>query len=258
MPLSPDEKEDLKSMLKIAKKRPLNFALCLDNDPAETVLLLHRRKAPEILLRRAQALGDTAKLALGRFSVKGKVVVLECDNDAPANCARQLRLFLREIGASLQVQVTDPSGEHDSVLKADTPTAGDMAATIAPFKKTRTLWAMTRAKMDGEMRKLQTAIFETCGNDPDLKAVVAEASELPARLDIFDDELDQRLEDLIGTPDGSSLDALKAQARATVQEYETALNAPFFAELDTQNGFANVAVAASAKQALAAISKVLT
>jgi hypothetical protein len=187
--------------------------------------------------------------------MEGKTVILDCDNDAPANCARQLRLFLREVGVSVQVQVSDPSGEQDSILRGhDEPLN---AAAIAPYKKTRALWAMTLSKMDSEMKRLETAIIDTCGNDPDLKTVADEASGLSARLSVFDGELDGRLEDLIGTPDGSSLDALKAQARATVQEYETALNDPFFTDIDTNNGFLKISVAASAKQALTAISKVL-
>ena len=255
MPLSEEDKEDLKSMLKIARKKALNFGLCLENDPADTVLLLHRRKAPEILMRRAQAQGDTAKLAMGQFRVEGKVVILDCASEAPANCARSLRLFLREVGASYQVKVNDPTGEQDSALKSNSDEA--LATMVAPFKKTRTIWVMTRTKMQNEIKRLETAIIDTCGNDPELKPVVAEAAELPSRLQVFDGELIKRLDDLIGTPDGSSLDALKAQARATVQEYETALNDPFFAELDKKNGFVNVAVTSSAKQALSAISKVL-
>ena len=255
MPLSPDEIDDLKSDLKKARKKPFNFGLCLESDVDESILLLHRRKAPELLLRRAKAQGDTTKFTMGQLRMEGKVVILECTMDAPANCARQLRLFLRGIGVAVKVEVTDPKGTQDSVLKSiNAPPA---EAAPAPFKKAQLLWATTQTKMKSEIIRLQTAIIETCGTDPDLKTVATEAADLPSRLDVFDGELDKRLGDLVGTTDGSSLDALKAQARATVQEYETALLDPFFAELDTNNGFIKVAVTSSAKQSLTAISKVL-
>lgn len=257
MPLSRDEIDDLKSMLKVARKRELNFGLCLENNVADSVLLLHRRKSPDVLLRRAQAIGDTTKIAMGRLRMEGKTVLLDCDINAPANCARQLRLFLREVGFAAQVKVVDPNGEQDGNLEAIvTPSKPALAAT--PYVKMQALWTAARTKMDAEIKRLEVAIVDTCAADPSLKPIADEAVNLHKRLDVFDGELIKRLSDLNGADDGSTLDALKAQARATVQEYETALNDPFFADLDTKNGFVSIAVTATARKTLSAIFKVLT
>ena len=48
---------ELKKMVKIAKKRDLNFAYCPGNDPAEDVFVLDRKKKPEVMGRVARAEG---------------------------------------------------------------------------------------------------------------------------------------------------------------------------------------------------------
>jgi hypothetical protein len=52
-------------------------------------------------------------------------------------------------------------------------------------------------------------------------------------------------------------EALKAEARTLLSEYSEGLKKPFFMDVDTGNGFANVAVASTARAALAEISRVL-
>ena len=269
MPLSAEEIEDLKKMIKVARKRTLNFGLALNSKPTDCVLLLHRKKNPEILMRRAKAAADSPKVTSGKVSVSGKVMTLNCEVDAPPNCARQMRLYLQELGTPLKVLISDATGTKDSTLKAigakeEKKTAATKkkdaapdAKASAPFVKSRTLWAGTKSKMNSEMQKLQKSIVSTCGKDPDLAPIAKEAANLMKYLDVFDGELDDRLGDLIGTSEGSTMNALKAQARATIQEYETALNTRFFAELDTKNGFEKIAVTSTAKQALTAISKVV-
>lgn len=283
MPMSSSETDDLISMLKVARKQPINFGLCLASDPKQNAMFLHRTKSVDILMKSAKKAAGSSKTTQGTVDVSGKVVTLNCEIDPPAGIERSMKQFLADIGFPSQIVVNlvnapvapaVPDQENTDTAASDTKAAapapaetttdnGDakeaaaLKAKDSRFQKTRTLWATSRTKIESEMKKLESAIKKECAADPELAPIIAELPDVMAKLNVFDGELDKRIADLIGVPEGSSKDSLKAQARATVQEYETALLDPFFVDVDGNNGFTSVAVTGTAKQALKAISKVL-
>lgn len=133
----------------------------------------------------------------------------------------------------------------------------EIPADVVPFQKSRVLWVDSRNKMFAEMKKLENAIVAVCKDDPELQPIAAEVSDLTGRLSVFDDALQDTLDQITNTPAGPAREALKKQALGTLKGYAAALNEDFFKDVDANNGFVNVSVAATARASLASIAKVL-
>ncbi len=431
MPLDTDQLDELKSSIAVARKRDLNFALCLGKKPEGTVILTHRIKGPEILSKQAKKAGETAKLAYGTMRVKGKDMMLTCVDAPPSGSARKTKEFLKKsVGLQMKVKLLgvdgtvleedgdgdedgetaentadaldpniakweklfakyeplvakaassgrgDPSklrsvwnytvgvageGDYAGAIKilpkidqliklAAAPDnaaqesnvskeekawnvqhpqiakllesvkslnpdglakleaawklgnnkagAGDFAGALTVAKalvpklreilktsgettqgtveeateqqaeepakvsmvevrKAMMIWSACRQKMLSEMHKLEKAIVAICKNDEELEDIADEATELVERLDVFDERLQDTLDDMINAQQGPTRDKLKKEAKAQIAEYANHLKHDFFGAVDQQNGFANVAVASSARQSLQAVAAVL-
>lgn len=110
MPMTPDELSELKTLIAAARKKPINFGLCIGKKPDSMILYLHRKKTPEILARLAKKTGDTAKVAMGTVSISGKKMALSLIGDPPSGLAKRTKLFLTSIKMPFQVQLLDASG----------------------------------------------------------------------------------------------------------------------------------------------------
>lgn len=110
MPMSPEDLDEMKSLIAVARKRPLNFAICMGKKPEDTIFMMHRMKAPDVLARLAKKEGDTAKVAFGEVNAKGKKVMLTCLEDIPAGIAKRTKLFLRSVDMPMKVVMLDASG----------------------------------------------------------------------------------------------------------------------------------------------------
>ncbi|MFL4472317.1 hypothetical protein ACERZ8_21425 [Tateyamaria armeniaca] len=100
---------ELKKMVKIAKKRDLNFAYCPGNDPKEDVFVLDRKKKPEVMGRVARAEGTGAKLGLGTARAKGRIMMMTCTREMP-QMAKKLKKFLKFEKIPMNVIIMDKDG----------------------------------------------------------------------------------------------------------------------------------------------------
>ncbi len=496
MPMDEDELAELQSLIQVARKRDVNFAVCMGKKPEGTIFYMHRKKDFGILARLAKKAGETAKLAFGTCSVKGKILKLGCEEDPPTAMARHMKLFLKENGMPFKVAILDRYGEeiessgdedeeeleatgaapgpeedenaaaakkwralvakvdpiyvaamgtnppnrtqleaawvtalekaeaqdfetatkivarilptlqatadtseeaapdpmeaqwiriadeiaklYDAAMKTNPPNrtqleaawamatekaeaedyatamkiverlrpnleavaetaeqeagpggpeaaawasrksvmeelytnamktnppdaskfsaawamatekadGGDYASAtkiadrlepllrtaiaargapgtediptnVVAFQRSRIEWIDTRRTMMSEMKKLEGAISAVCGGNPDLAQIVSQVTSLSERLNAFDTQLEDILEQITVTPEGDARSALKRDAQAKIAEYQNTLNSDFFNDVDTNNGFANVNVASAAKEKLGTISKAL-
>lgn len=134
----------------------------------------------------------------------------------------------------------------------------DVNPEVRPFAEARLNWGRTRATMAAELKKLQNAIVTACDGDDELQAVADGVSELTEYLVRLDERLEDKLDQIVNSEPGPTRDNLKREARQLLSEYETELSNEFFEVVDSENGFANVSVASTAKTALAEISRVLS
>ena len=431
MPLDSDELDELKASIAVAKKRDLNFAVCLGKKPEGTVMLTHRMKGPDILGKQAKRSGETPKVAFGTMRVKGKDMMLTCTDDPPAGAAKKTKDFLsKAVGLKMKVvllsaegevleetadeaddqdqtvetETQDPNAEkwqklfakleplvnkaaasgrgdpsklravwnyavgiaaegdfagaikvlpkvdqliklaaesqpeapsgdmskaekawnisrpqvvklYEAVMKTDPENRSTLQAAwamaqekaegkdfeaaikvtkvlvpklqalqpkpgqggdqtsdtqdpssseepeqkknIVRFQQAMLLWETCRAQMQSEMKKLEQAIVAACKGNDDLDEVADEAQELVERLEVFDERLQDTLNDVMSTDYGPKRDRLKQMAKKQIGEYAAALQDGFFKDVDANNGFVNVAIASTARASLQKIAKEL-
>jgi hypothetical protein len=110
MPMTPEDLEEMKSLIAVARKRPVNFAICMGKKPEDTIFMLHRMKAPDVLARLAKKEGDTAKIAFGEANATGKKLMLTCAEDIPAGIAKRTKTFLRLVEMPMKITMLDANG----------------------------------------------------------------------------------------------------------------------------------------------------
>lgn len=428
MAMTQEAMAELDKLIKKTRQKPLPYGLCLGKKPEDNVMCLDLLKTGEVLMRRAKADGDTAKVTFGEAFLEGKVLTLSVHGKMLPGLAKNMKKFMQSTGKKLKVVILGPNGEileqveeddegNDDVISTsveenpepevatpeeqvdplaadwkavqakltnpvqvfsngDDPRAAEVAkawqgalaaaesgnfkvamavatklapiVTAAPtasetqeddpyqaqwekafgplsalyekamknnpenasqlraawamagekadagdyqtamtviarlkprldeaaaatasgqeaevpkdvvaFQKSRILWAGTRNKMISEMAKLEAAIAQQCAGDEALQEVVNEVGSLTKRLEVFDANLEDILDQITNTPEGDARTKLKKEAEAAIQQYQNHLDDPFFADVDNNNGFANVSVAASAIKSLDSIAKVL-
>ncbi|MCB1888754.1 MAG: hypothetical protein KDH20_14195, partial [Rhodocyclaceae bacterium] len=101
----------LKKKISKAKKKPVNFAFVPGKKPADSVLMLHKKKNASLLGKEARAEGDSNKFAFGSLFVRGKVAELTCGRHF-GQLAKQCKIFLRVNKVMLNVVVMDENGQE--------------------------------------------------------------------------------------------------------------------------------------------------
>ena len=132
MPMTPKELAELSTLIAAARKKPINYGLCIGKKPDSTILYLHRKKSPEILMRLAKKAGDTAKVAMGTVSVSGKKMIFSVMGDAPSGMDKRVKLFLTANKTPFVVEVLEESGEDGGAASAPVSGEGALAASPAP------------------------------------------------------------------------------------------------------------------------------
>ena len=154
---------DLEALLKALRTRPFNFAMLIGD--GGIVLRTHRRRGTDILIREARRDGGKKRGAWGVMTREGRVIVLTCENEPPKQLARIARLYFRQQGHPLKVEIRNATGE---VLDADGDDAPVETATLPDDEE------------DGEARRLKAAFGALQGDFR--SAASTAASPLRARL----------------------------------------------------------------------------
>lgn len=107
---------EIKSSVAVSRKRDLNFALCYGKKPEDMVLVFHRQKNPEVLMRQAKKDGETNKVAYGTIRTKGKVMSMTLEDEAPPGLILQGKRYFSSIGLNMKLKLLAQDG---TVLEAD-------------------------------------------------------------------------------------------------------------------------------------------
>lgn len=163
-------------------------------------------------------------------------------------------------------------GQHDKAMQAlpriaalldtvpaDGKTAfeAEIAPEVRPFAQARLRWAGARGTMMSEVQKLAAAIQAGAAEDDLLEVAAANVGVLTQNVARLDERLEDKLDDIVNAAAGGDRDRLKGEARALIGEYQQELGTPFFRDIDGASGFGSVAVASTARAALADIARVL-
>lgn len=128
MSLDLSSPEEVRSLLKAARKRPLNFGLCLGKKPEGLLFVMHRTKPGKALAIAAKKEGETPKIAFGSVWVDGKEMNLKCESKVLPMLAKTVRKYLRSISLSLKVIIQDETGQVVESFGDEDEADGDTAA----------------------------------------------------------------------------------------------------------------------------------
>ncbi|GAA6178445.1 hypothetical protein [Sulfitobacter pacificus] len=110
----PMKTEELKKMVMMGKKRPMNFAYN-PGPKDEDLMIIDRIKQPDVLGRIAKKEGKGTKVAAGTFELEGKKFSIKVAKELPG-LAKKLRKYLKKLDFSFSIEVLDLDG---AVLEAD-------------------------------------------------------------------------------------------------------------------------------------------
>lgn len=102
------EGAELKTLVKLGKKRSLSFGFC-PGGKSDHTLLIDRRKSPEMLGKLARQEGSSPKVAFGTFEVKGRTMEMTCGRTVP-QMAKVLKKYLKSQKITINVVVLDAEG----------------------------------------------------------------------------------------------------------------------------------------------------
>lgn len=109
--LSEDDVKELRKLVALSRRQPVNFGFCLGKKAPEDVLLLHKIKSPKMLGRAAKEAGTSPKILFGTFATDEKIVTLTSEVPPITGVARRIRLLLRQAKLNLTIRLLGPDGE---------------------------------------------------------------------------------------------------------------------------------------------------
>ncbi len=236
MPMTPSELAELTPLIAAARKKPINFGLCIGKKPDTTIFFLHRKKSPEILARLAKKSGDTAKVAMGSVSISGKKMMLTITGDAPSGLQKRMKVFLASIKMPFIVTLLDESGnaigegeeaQEGRVAEAASPDASappeperrePPAATKEEIAAFKTAYAAAKKRLKAVLRlKVNVSALKTDLAEADKLAKAKKVSEAMAKLTGMDPKFD--------TAEQEYADRKKKEARDAIDLAKTYLGA---------------------------------
>ncbi len=192
MPDTKVEGVELKKLIKKGKRRPLSFAFC-PGPKGDHIILIDKRKKPDVLSRIARRDGPGNRVAYGTFVVKAKILELTCVKEIP-NMAMSLRkhlksnkIFLNILIINLQGEVLERDDEElpddpdwdrddDDDDDDDAPQEDDAVQTADTVPDTVPDSAVAKAALAGRIKAVQPAISTVPGSNGEvLKKAFAKA-----------------------------------------------------------------------------------
>lgn len=130
------EGDALKKLVKLGKKKRLSFAFC-PGPKNDHLMVVDRRKKPEVIAKLAKKEGAGVKVAFGTFVTNQKTVEMTCERVVPA-MAKTLKKYLKSQKIMVNVLIMDENGNvlesdieelpEDPEFDADTPDDDELEA----------------------------------------------------------------------------------------------------------------------------------
>lgn len=118
---------ELKKLIKLAKKQPVNFAYNPGSGPKDDYFGMDRRKPAKVIGKAAKDEGAGTKAAFGTATVEGKILSLSCIRTVPS-IAKKLKKYLLSEKIRLNIQVLDESGKVlEAEIEEDLPEDPELA-----------------------------------------------------------------------------------------------------------------------------------
>lgn len=121
------EGSDIKQLLKVARRQPVNFAFNPAKADEDGYLALHRKKPAAVLGKEAKSEGEGTKFSFGSASLQGRLLSLRVERELP-QLAKRIKRYLKANKVMVNVQVMDLDGNViESDIEDDLPDDPDLA-----------------------------------------------------------------------------------------------------------------------------------
>lgn len=178
MPLDQAKIKEMKETITLARKRELNFGLCLGKKPETMLLMTHKTKSPAALGKLAKADGETQQFTYGILSADGKDLKLVVEGKIYPGMGRKVREMLKGAGLSMKILVLDPDGNEAESEDSEDETA------VAPDQPAATPSSVSAASTDDAPQTGDTAPPDpvNIGKEPSKRDLAEEFAEVRKNL----------------------------------------------------------------------------
>jgi len=143
---------------------------------------------------------------------------------------------------------------------APQPSAPQPARAVSPsvaFTQSRLIWDQTRKQIQSELQKLEQTVLAECKNEPDFATISGNSKILYTILDFLDERLIDKLDEALNAKDPADRKARQNEAREIINEYVDYIAADELLHDIDDNGFIDIAIAATLNQQLGNIDRQL-
>jgi hypothetical protein len=111
MPNSEDDIKEIRAMVAVAKRGPVNIGICLGKSPEGTIIKMDRRRNPDMLAKLAKADGETNRTIAGQIEISGTDATITCEKAPPSSFAKLIRSAFKDIAqVTLKVSFAEGAG----------------------------------------------------------------------------------------------------------------------------------------------------
>ncbi len=89
-----DAVKQMKTMIKLAKTRSVNFGISFDKGEKDLAFVTHKAKNPKSLYKEAKEASGGKNGALGEMTVEGNEIIFTCFKNPKGNCHKYVKKFL--------------------------------------------------------------------------------------------------------------------------------------------------------------------
>jgi hypothetical protein len=279
---------ELKSLIAKAKREEIFFAVGRGKAPDESVLVLDRRKKPEVLFKVLRLENKAIKKgAWGTLVMDGSVA--EFTPEKPlSGLVKDLKAIFKREKISIKVAVVGEEDDEDAsggAQAADdqdrgadrdeapedeieesggTGARGGQAAPwkpdpkeLADYQRAQRGWTVTRERVGADLQKLRQAILAEYADDPELSGIAASVRGLDRVMDALDERLVDALDALASAKTQEAAEEAQERARDIVRRYARFIRQdPLIPRLD-ENPFVPVSIEKSMTNALDHLVEIL-
>lgn len=156
-----------------------------------------------------------------------------------------------------RIETATSGGAETSTAPSAAQEAQDaIPRNVVAYTKSRLGWIKARTGLRQELEGLKLAIEQATAGVEGLEEIPAKSDILFSYLDGMDSSLEDTLEQLVETADGTQRETLKSAARKIIDDYRGVLDTDFFKAVD-DNGFASTSIRANALGSLQEVSAAL-
>jgi len=185
------------------------------------------------------------KTRLVKLATDGNAFIKAGDLSAAGNCIAQLRQGLDAAGGAA------PGGS------AGTPGQSQPKGDVVKLAQAMLLWNSTRGYVAQQVKKLQETILEATSTQPNFGDIQSNITNLEAMLEVLDDSLTVKLNELRGTQDAEVKRKLSDEARGIVEGFQKYVaEDQLMNDIDT-NGFLPLDIKARVTATLEAVHKTI-